>query len=436
MKKIITLILLSCVQLTKSQIINTVAGNGSCCNPVNNVPATTAALYYPNGVAVDMFGNIFISEPNRIRKVNTLGTLTNFAGSTGGYSGDGGPATSALLESYAVAVDPLGNVYAADWYHHVIRKINTAGVISTFAGNGNNTFGGDGGQAVLASLNGPYGLTTDAAGNVYISDTHHNRIRKVNASGIITTVAGNGAISGYSGDGGPATLAQLNQPMGITFDQFGNLYIADENNHRIRKVNTAGIISTVAGNGVSGFGGDGGPATAAKLKNPTGVACDIQGNLFIADQINGRIRVVNSVGTISTLAGDSLWGFSGDGGPASMAKFAQPIGIATDGNGDLYIADMNNYRIRKITNITGIYETAGNNIELNIYPNPSNGNLNIETVLTEKQTLEIFDLNGNLLLCKNLTNKSIDLSFLTDGVYNLFVKRESEMANKKLVIIK
>jgi hypothetical protein len=245
-----------------------------------------------------------------------------------GYSGDGGPATEAML-SYprGVAVDASGNIYIADLYNHRIRKVDTSGIITTVAGNGDEGYSGDGGPATEAMLDFPFGVAVDASGNIYIGDTHNYRIRKVDTSGIITTVAGNGAW-GYSGDGGPATEAMLDFPCDVAVDASGNLYIGDVYNQRIRKVDTSGIINTVAGNGSWGYSGDGGPATEAQLHGPFGVTVDASGNLYIADYDNQRIRKVDTSGIITTVAGNGSRGYSGDGGPATDAMLNHPRDIS------------------------------------------------------------------------------------------------------------
>lgn len=435
MKRSLVFFLFVCIKLINAQTINVVAGNGNCCGAVDGIPATTSAVYYPNGVAVDQSGNIYISEPNKIRKVDPSGIINTSAGSLGGYSGDGGPATSALLESHAVIVDQMGNIYSADWSNCVIRKINTAGIISTIAGTGTNGYSGDGGLAINAQLNGPYGLALDATGNLYIADMNNHRIRKINSAGIITTIAGNGT-GGYSGDGGLATAAKLYSPWGITIDAGGNLYIADSQNNRIRKVSTSGIITTIAGVGTNGFSGDGGLATGAELKEPSGVAFDSFGNLFIADFGNTRIRMINSTGIINTIAG-STYGYAGDGGPAISAQFSGLWGITTDSADNLYIADGNNHRIRKISNITGISNNTKINNLLSIYPNPNNGIFYIDPNSLKKQTIQIFDSTGKLVFDQIIINKTlIDISYLNEGVYSITIKSDTTITNKKLVIVK
>ena len=334
-----------------SYTITTVAGNGTSGFSGDGGPATSAELDYPTGVAVDSAGNLFIADTfnARIRKVTPAGAISTVAGNgTLGFSGDGGPATSAELRlPDGVAVDSAGNLFIADETNNRIRKVTAAGTISTVAGNGTAGFSGDGGPATSAELFQPAGIAVDSAGNLFIADGS-NRIRKVTAAGTISTVAGNGT-AGFSGDGGPATAAELNQPSDVAVDSAGNLFIADLMNSRIRKVTPAGTISTVAGNGTLGFSGDNGPATSAELFEPWDVAVDGAGNLFIVDSGNDRIRMVTPAGTISTVAGNGTPGFSGDGGLATSAALIAPEGVAVDGKGNVFIADTNNNRIRELT---------------------------------------------------------------------------------------
>jgi uncharacterized protein (TIGR03437 family) len=272
------------------------------------------------------------------------------------YSGDGGPATQASVnQAVYVAVDAAGNVYVADQFNHRIRRISPGGIITTVAGTGAAAYSGDGGPATSAALNLPIGIATDAAGNLFIADTLNRRIRKVDQSGIITTVAGNGS-SVYSGDGGPATSAGLNNPVRCAVDSLGNIYIADQSIHRVRKVDTSGIITTIAGTGTMGFSGDGGPATGAQLNNPTAVAVDAAGTVYFTDQFNNRIRRISG-GTITTVAGTGVRGFSGDGGPATAAALNLPGGLVIDQTGEIFFADDENFRIRRI-NRNGVISTV------------------------------------------------------------------------------
>ena len=269
----------------------------------------------------------------------------------GGFSGDGGPAVQAQLSwPEGVAVDGGGNLFIADTLNRRIRRVDANGTITTLVGTGYIGYSGDGGPAVEAQLFSPEGVAVDGAGNLFIADRDNHRIRRVDANGTITTIAGTGK-NGFSGDGGPAIEARLRSPYGMAVDGAGNLYIADRDNHRIRRVDANGTITTFAGVGERGLLvlGDGGPAVEAHLSWPEGVAVDGAGNLFIADTVNHRIRRVDANGIITTIAGTGRSGFSGDGGPAVKAQLYDPRGVAVDGAGNLYIADAGNRRIRKVS---------------------------------------------------------------------------------------
>ena len=341
-------------------IIKTVAGNGSPGYSGDGGAATNASLYYPAGVAVDGSGNLFIADYHNsyIRTVDPNGIIKTVAGNgIPSYSGDGGAATNARLYYPAgVAVDASGNLFIADQNNNRIRKVDTNGIITTEAGYGTSggpgSYSGDGGAATYASLYHPAGVTVDASGNLFIADQNNNRIRKMDTNGIITTVAGDGPSSpstgSFSGDSGAATNASLYAPAGVAVDASGNLFIADRNNNRIRKVDTNGIITTVVGNGSPGYSGDSGAATYASLYHPSGLAVDASGNLFIADYNNNRIRKVDPNGTITTVAGNGSASYSGDGGAATNASLHSPSGVVVDTSGNLFIADYSNERIREV----------------------------------------------------------------------------------------
>ena len=409
-------------------IMTTVAGGGSgaCCASGDGGQATAARLNLPVGMVIDSSGNLYIADTgnHKIRKVTAAtGIITTFAGSTIGYGGDNGQATAAQLSSpYGIAIDSVGNIYIADSSNHRVRKVTAAtGVITTIAGNGVAGYSGDGGQATLAQLNTPYGVAVDGAGTVYIADYNNSRIRSVNpATGVITTVAGTGSsgflgesvaattariwawgvfvdpagnfyvvdrynnrirkvsiatgkiatvvgsgTQGFAGDGGPAPGAQMNEALGATFDAQGNMYVVDYWNHRIRKVSPPTLspaFTTIAGIGVAGYSGDGGSGTLAQVSSPSGVAVDGNGNVYVADYSNNRIRRVSgSTGIITTVAGTGLAGFTGEAGPGTAARVNFPMGLAVDGAGNVYIADTFNYRIRKLTVATGIINTIAGN---------------------------------------------------------------------------
>ncbi|WP_322754609.1 protein kinase domain-containing protein [Frankia sp. Cas3] len=294
-------------------------------------------------------------DNNRVRRVGTDGTITTLAGTgTAGYAGDGGPATHAQLANpHGVAVDSTGTLYIADEGNQRVRRVGTDGTITTVAGTGTEGFTGDGGPATHAQLAYPEGVAVDRTGTLYITDQGNQRVRRVGTDGTITTVAGTGTAgyavyAGYAGDGGPATHAQLANPHGVAVDSTGTLYIADLSNNRVRRVGTDGTITTVAGTGTEGFTGDGGPATHAQLAYPEGVAVDRTGILYITDQDNHRVRRVGTDGTITTVAGTGTEGDSGDGGPATHAQLANPDGVAVDNTGTLYITDRGNHRVRRV----------------------------------------------------------------------------------------
>jgi len=336
--------------------IEAFAGNGLAGNTGNGTPATTASIRTPRGIAVGPTGNVFFADvdSHTIRVVYASdGVISSVAGSgVYGFSGDGDRAVNARLwKPTDVAVDGAGNLYIADSVNNRIRKVTIAdGWISTVAGDGAAGYSGDGGEATMASLNLPYGVVVDTAGNLFIADALNHCVRKVDAiTRRITTIAGMGVL-GYSGDGGPATAAQLNFPTDVALDGAGNLYIADSSNHRIRKVDAVtGVITTVAGNGIGDYAGDGGPSTAASLYVPTDIALDSAGNLLIADSNNLRIRVVYTpTGLISTVAGNGSIGYSGDGGLAVLASLYTPTGVAVDGAGRVLVSDTMHLRVRRL----------------------------------------------------------------------------------------
>jgi uncharacterized protein (TIGR03437 family) len=337
-----------------------VAGNGIAGFSGDGSAATKAQFNFPTGMALDSSGNIYVADSlnNRIRKIT--GATVSTIGGNGvlSYSGDGGPASSAQLNTpQAVAVDSSGNFYFADTVNNVVRKVTASGAISTIAGNGTQGFGGDGGAATAAQFNKPQGIAVDSSGNIYVADTQNARVRKI-SGGAINTVAGTGT-PGYGGDGGSATAAQLFVPIGIAVDSAGNLYIADFTNNRVRKVSTAGVISTVAGNGNSGYSGDGGSAVNATLNGPTDVAVDSNGDLYIADLNNNVVREVSG-GNIMTVAGNGLPGVGGDGGAATAATVGNPTGIAVDSAGNLYIAN-GSATVREVYAGTGFIVTIAGN---------------------------------------------------------------------------
>ena len=347
--------------VSTSTPISTVAGAGTPGFSGDGGPAMQAQIADHGGVAVDLLGNIYFADSAsaRVRVVSPSGTIATVVGAgKPGFSGDGGPAAQAQLNSPAgLAVDRAGNLYIADQGNSRIRMVSAStGIITTVAGSSASGFSGDGYAAVAAQLNHPAGVALDSLGNLYIADSGNARMRVVSAAtGNIATVAGTGVV-GFSGDNGPAALAQLGNPWALAIDSAGNVYIADltssaggaATSGRIRKVTVAtGAIATVAGSGAAGFNGDGLAAARAGLSNPVGLAIDQLGNLYIADAGNNRIRAVNPMAVISTLAGSAATSYNGDGIPASLANLNSPQSVAADPYGNLYIAD-GNARIRMV----------------------------------------------------------------------------------------
>lgn len=342
--------------ITRYAGFGTGAGIGGTDELGDGGPATEASLFIPIGVALDSTGNLYISDhlQRRVRRVDLGGTITTVVGN-GGYGGDGGPADQATLsDPLGMALGPSGALYVADSRNHRIRRISSSGSISTVAGRTPDgfvgRFSGDGGPATEAQFSFPRDVAVGVDGTLYIADSLNQRVRKVAPDGIVSTIAGNGSPLS-SGDGGPATSAGITFPGSVAVNATGTLYISDYNN-RIRRVDTQGIITTIAGTGAAGFAGDGGPATSALLNHPGGISLDRAGNLYIADIDNHRIRKVDRFGIISTVAGSAESGFSGDGGPATSARLAAPRDVTSDPCGNLYIADFGNHRIRSVDAVT------------------------------------------------------------------------------------
>ena len=421
----------------QNSTITTVGGDGVQGYFGDSNVAISCELYNPIAVNFDLHGNLYIADlgNNRIRKTNTSGIITTIAGTgIAGYSGDNGTATSAELNNPIwIVSDDTGNIYIADYLNNCIRKINTSGIITTIAGTGIAGYGGDNGQASNAQLNYPTGLSIDKLGNLYIADIFNNRIRKINISGIITTIAGTG-IAGYNGDNVLGSSAQLNNPTDIVLDRVGNLYITDFNNNRIRKIDISGIITTVAGTGTAGYNGDNIQATSAELNQPSGIACDWLGNVYFSEQLNHRIRRIDTVGIITTIVGTGTGGYNGDNIVATTAELYKPGGLVFDTLGNLYIADNYNNRIRKVSNVasTGIKQMSVNNVQVSVYPNPASNSLQVTVNTGYVVQCTLYDVLGNELL--STKEKEIDVSNLSNGVYFIHVKTAEGTATKKVVV--
>jgi uncharacterized protein (TIGR03437 family) len=402
--------------------INTVVGNGTAGFAGDGSQATNAELNWPTGLALDSSNNIYIADTlnARIRKV-AGNNITTIAGNGGlSYSGDNGPATQAQLNSpWGVAADAAGNFYVADTYNHVVRKVAKNGIITPFAGTGKAGNGGDGGAATGAQLNLPQGLAVDAAGNVYIADSGNNKVRRVSTDGNIKTVAGSGT-SGSGGDGGSATAAQLNGPLGVAVDAAGNLYIADFGSNKVRQVSSSGTITTLAGVGTQGYTGDGNAATSAQLNLPQGVAVDNSGSVYIADTGNSVVRKVSG-GVIKTVAGSGIPGHAGDLGPATSALLSNPTGVAVDAIGNIYIGD-GGTNVRKVFPSGTIVSIAGNathgysgdggvatSAQMN---NPS------QVALDANGNLYVADTGNNAIRLLQFTSSGIKINAVTNGASN------------------
>ena len=351
--KLLLIVLLLFPLLSEGQIITTIAGGGAEWYCIDGIAATQESLNVSYCLAVDDSGDIYFTGGNwfnTVRKISNTGIISTIAGicEAPGYSGDGGPATLAKMSyPYAIAVDRKHNVYVSEVGNSIIRKIDSNGIISTFAGGGTHSVTTVGVQATSVALQSPFGVSVDRKGNVYIANAY--TVLKVDTFGLINLFAGGG--SGV-GDGGPATNAgiyfEIVAPANFAFDDTGNVYITESYGNRIRKVDTFGIITTVAGNGHPTFSGDGSLAVDAELNFPSGVDIDEDGNMYIADAGNRRIRKISTSGIISTVGGNGVLGFSGDGGSATSAELTASS-IGTDHFGNIYLVDANNSRIRKIS---------------------------------------------------------------------------------------
>ena len=430
--------------LAQGGIITSLAGNGITQYIGDGWPATSFSLAEPMGVCVDKSGNIYVSDnaDSRIRKIDIYDTLFTICGNSGlpGYLGDNGPATAASCKNpTSICFDTSGNLLIADQLNHVIRKLNLATrQISTIAGIGFPGSVGDNGPATNARLNEPTGICADKSGNIFIAEKQNHIIRRIDAgTGIITTVAGNHN-PGFFGDNGPATLGKLAYPSSVTVDNSGNIFIADYGNSRIRKVNTTtGIITTIAGNNFSTLAGNNGPASAASLNRPTVVFMSNHGVLYISDFGNNQIRSINQDGIINAFAGTGGTGYSGDGGPATAARIYGPQGIFVDDSEYVYFADATNSAIRKISRLTTGIQDILNLTTLDVYPNPSHGvvQLQINNHIGD-MSLTVTNVMGQIVFTSTIDSQhqEVNLSQQTPGIYYLQLKTVQGLVTQKLVL--
>ena len=420
---------------SSAQLIYTFAGTGVSMFGGDGGPATAAQISNPVGGVFDKYGNYYfaaLTNEKRVRRIDTNGIITTVAG--GGTEGDGVPATAARLNApEAVTLDSIGNLFISDGGNNNIRKVDIiTGMISTIAGTGIAGYGGDGGPASAAVLNDQQDICFDRKGNLYICDPNNYRVRKINTLGIVTTFAGNGTL-GSSGDGMPATDARLDLPEGIVADDTGNIYIADWGGlaNCIRKVDTFGIITTLAGNGNAAYIGDGIPAIDAQFA-ATRIALDSFNNLYIADFYGQRIYKVDTSGMFYNIAGDGIAGFDGDGGPATAAELYTPTGVALDACGNLYIPETGTLSIDSGNNIRRVVYNStcdpyhgtlkANSItsksEISLYPNPAYSQLTI-TSATNIHEVTITNLIGQQVSSQvyDMERAEVNVAGLPPGVY-------------------
>jgi len=382
----------------QAQIISTIAGTGYAGFYGEGIPATDANIMGVRGMAIDKDGNLYIVDASnyRIRKISTDGIITTIAGGNPIFSGDGGVATNAGMIPHGITLDDEGNIYISG--DNRVRKISTSGIITTIAGTGEHDYNGDNIPATAAKIWGPNGMVFDKYGNLYIADVGNSRVRKVSTSGIITTIAGTG-VEGYNGDNILAVDAQIGKPSGLAIDNFDRLYIGDQVNNRIRRVNKDGVIQTIAGVGLSGVLGDNISATEARIRSIRGIVIDKYQNIYFSDAVDHKVRKIGSDGIITTVAGTGTVGFSGDGGNAVLARMIGPHGLALNKWGGLYIADFGNKRIRYVGNVVSVAEQGIKNNNTEVYPNPNNGRFYVEIPEGVKGVAEmvIMDVGGRVV---------------------------------------
>ena len=427
--------------VTSAQTISTFAGGGSGSGSGDGGAATSGILTDPVGGTFDKHGNYYFVDAlggNRVRKVDTNQIITTVAGTgIAGFSGDGGAATNAKLRTpTAVKLDSAGNLYIVDQGNFRIRKVNAvSNAISTIAGTGVSVSTGDGSAASASSLGSPQDIAIDNSGNIYVAEWNA-RVRKINSSGIISSICGTG-VPGYSGDGGRADTSRIGGLTGICIDKVGNIYLADQSNSRIFKINVSGIISTFAGTSTGYlFNADNNPATNANI-DPVKIGIDKFECIYISENQNYRVRRVDKHGIIHTVAGIGTAGFSGDGAPATAAQFRYPSGIAFDSCNNFYVPEANNNRVRKITyphcNYLDVPQTVSNK-DLQVFPNPTNDVVNING-LREPANYRLLDIVGRITMqgCLHKADNEVSLSFVSPGTYFLEITIQNERVMKRIV---
>lgn len=404
----------------KAQYVSTFAGSTQ---GFVNGTATTAKFNWPMGIAIDTEGTIFVVDSANyvIRKITSAGVVSTFAGSGIGGFADGIASVAQFNGIDGLAVDTAGNVYVADTNNHRIRKISAAGVVSTLAGS---TQGYANGTGTAARFNNPSGVAVDAAGNVFVTDTYNYRIRKITPAGVVSTLAGSG-IAGFAN--GSGTAAQFNKTYGIAVNDTGSIFVADALNHRVRKITASGVVTTFAG---SVYGYANGNGTTAKFSYPYGITVDATDNVYVTDAEDNRIRKITIAGMVSTLAGSGIGGFAD--GIGTTAQFINPCGVTVDAVGSVFISDATNHRIRKITNSLSTADYNQNQVL--IYPNPVSSIINIDLGDSIASKVILFDMNGRVMQTENIVNSSgIEISNLANGMYLMQITTDKGVVSKKIM---
>lgn len=426
MKTILSIFIALIIQFNlNAQNVSTFAGSGIVGNADGN--GSAASFNFPQGICIDAVGNIFVADTTNstIRKITPTGTVSTIAGTVGVSGSWEGQGTAAAFNGpIAIAVDAAGNLYVADLFNHKIRKISPTGLVSTFSGAGGT--GNIDGIATVAKFGSPTGIAIDSNGNLFVTERANHKVRKVFPDGSAITFAGNGTSGSTDGNG---TSAQFYQPSGITIDGNDNVYVVENFGQRIRKITPTGDVTTIAGNGTAGFVN--GTGTAASFNYPSGIVADNTGNLYVVDTNNSVIRKINSAGEVTTFAGTGAQGNTNGG--INVATFKYPKGIAQDSSGNFYITDNYNHNIRKIT----MQSLGANEIDekqmFKIYPNPFTDEVNISIENSEKAELEILDMNGRLVSKKSLNEKKnvVNTTGLNAGMYLFKINHSGKISTVK-----
>lgn len=411
LKMMLTLLLLPVIGWGQSYTVTTLAGSGN--SGYAEGTRTAASFSSPHGVAVDSAGNVYVADfgNHRIRKISPIGEVVTLAGS--GNSGyiDGIGTAASFSYLEDIAVDRAGNVYVADRDNHRIRKISPIGVVTTLAGSGNRGFAD--GLGISASFDVPTSVSVDVAGNVYVADLYNHCIRKISPAGLVTTFAGSGS-NGYVDAMGSA--ASFSNPNGVAVDEAGNVYVSDRNNNRIRKISPAGMVTTLAGSGIYGFAD--GIGAAARFNGPLGVAVDGDGNVYVADEGNNRIRKISPSGLVTTIAGSGNEGYTDGEGTAASFKYLN--NVALDRFMNVYVADAGNHVIRKITGATvnSSLKNSPTKSKFELLPNPATSNVTIKISCTG--ALQILNTLGQVVFAQPASETNeINITNLAKGIYTV-----------------